>query len=325
MKKKISVIVSFYNEEESIKSFIEETTEELQKIPELDYEIIFINDCSTDGSLEKLINEREKNDKVKIINLSRRFGPMESIMAGVQLSTGDALVNLDIDLQDPPSLISEMVKFWREDGYDVVFTTRTERQGESVIKKIVSSMGYKILKKFSNISIEKDSGDFRLISRRVINEYKKFREVYPFFRFVVDWIGFKRKQIFYKRKPRRKGNTKHPLGLGILFNFFEISFTPFTDAPLRFALIFGIFSFLVSAFIMMRTTILFFMGEPNISTTSLFVAILLFGSINSLILGILSVYIGSIFKDSKKRPMYIIESCFGFDEKDSQSTNIDNK
>ena len=294
MNKKISIIVSFYNEEESIDSFITETTQELNKIQELDYEIIFINDCSTDKSLEKLILEREKNNKIKIINLSRRFGPMESIMAGIQMSTGDALINLDIDLQDPPSLIAEMVKHWREDGFDVVFSTRTKRHGELLIKKIISSIGYKILKKFTNIPIEKDSGDFRLISRKVITEYKKFSEVYPFFRFVVDWIGFKRKQIFYERKPRRKGNTKHPLGLGIIFNFFEISFTPFTDAPLRFALIFGIISFIACFIIMIRTILLFLMGEPNISTTSLFVAILFFGSINSLILGILSIYIGSI-------------------------------
>ncbi len=319
MNKKISIIVSFYNEEESIESFITETTQELNKIQELDYEIIFINDCSTDKSLEKLILEREKNNKIKIINLSRRFGPMESIMAGIQMSTGDALVNLDIDLQDPPSLIAEMVKHWREDGFDVVFSTRTKRHGEPLIKKIISSIGYKILKKFTNIPIEKDSGDFRLISRKVITEYKKFSEVYPFFRFVVDWIGFKRKQIFYERKPRRKGNTKHPLGLGIIYNFFEISFTPFTDAPLRFALIFGIISFIACFIIMIRTFLLFLIGEPNIGTTSLFVAILFFGSINSLILGILSIYIGSIFKDSKKRPLYIIESCYGFDDLSNKS------
>lgn len=319
MSKKISIIVSFYNEVESIESFITETTQELNKIQELDYEIIFINDCSTDKSLEKLILEREKNNKIKIINLSRRFGPMESIMAGIQMSTGDALVNLDIDLQDPPSLIAEMVKHWREDGFDVVFSTRTKRHGEPLIKKIISSIGYKILKKFTNIPIEKDSGDFRLISRKVITEYKKFSEVYPFFRFVVDWIGFKRKQIFYERKPRRKGNTKHPLGLGIIYNFFEISFTPFTDAPLRFALIFGIISFIACFIIMIRTILFFLIGEPNISTTSLFVAILFFGSINSLILGILSIYIGSIFKDSKKRPLYIIESCYGFDDLSNKS------
>lgn len=314
MSKKISIIVSFYNEEKSIDSFLEDVVKEMSKIKDLDYEIIFINDCSKDNSLMKLLEHREKNKKIKIINLSRRFGPMESIMAGIKFASGDALVNIDIDLQDPPSLIIEMVKYWREDNYEVVFTTRTKREGESFVKRFISSIGYMILKRFTNIPIEKDSGDFRLISRRVIEEYKKFSEVYPFFRFIIDWIGFKRKQIFYERQPRRRGETKHPLGLGIFFNFFEISLTPFTDTPIRFALIFGILSFLICTFIMLRTIFLFLSGEPNISSTSIFVAILFFGGIQSLILGVLSVYIGTIFKDTKKRPLYIVESAYGFDE-----------
>lgn len=319
MNKKISIIVSFYNEEKSIEPFINETLVELKKIENIDYEIIFINDCSTDNSLDKLLEFHNNNKKIKIINLSRRFGPMESIMAGVNFSSGDALINIDIDLQDPPSLIKEMIKYWREENYDVVFTTRTKRHGETFVKKFVSSIGYKILKKFTNIPIEKDSGDFRLISRRVIEEYKKFSEVYPFFRFVIDWIGFKRKQIFYERNARKKGETKHPFGLGIFFNFFEISLTPFTDAPIRFALVFGILSFFVCLLIMLRTLFLYFSGEPDISTTSLFVAILFFGSIQSLILGVLSVYIGSIFKETKKRPLYIVESSIGFNNLEEKS------
>ena len=313
MNSKLSIIVSFYNELESIDSFIEETVKELKLISNLDYEIIFINDCSTDKSLQKLLEHREINKNIKIINMSRRFGPMESIMAGVKMSSGDALVNLDIDLQDPPSLIKELVKYWREEKYDVVFTTRTKRLGEPFVKKVVSSIGYKLLKLFSNVQMEKDSGDFRLISRRVIEEYKKFNEIYPFFRFVVDWIGFKRKQIFYERRARKAGKTKHPFGLGIFFNFFEISLTPFTDAPIRFSLFFGIFSFIICFVIMARTLWLYFAGVPTISSTSIFVAILFFGSVQSLILGVLSIYIGSIFKETKKRPLYIVQDTHGFE------------
>ena len=153
MSQKISIIVSFYNEEKSIDLFLEEIVNEVNQIKDLDYEIIFINDCSKDNSLKKLLEHREKNKKIKIINLSRRFGPMESIMAGVKLATGDALINIDIDLQDPPSLIKEMVKYWREQKYEVVFTTRTKREGESFVKKFVSSVGYKILKKYTNYII----------------------------------------------------------------------------------------------------------------------------------------------------------------------------
>ena len=315
-KKKISLVVTFYNEEESVGEFIQEIVPIIENIKDIEYEIIFVNDKSTDNSLIKLLEHRKKNRKIKIINLSRRFGPMESIMAGIKLSSGDALINIDIDLQDPPSLIPEMIKFWRDENYDVVFTTRTNRQGESLLKRIISSFGYKLLKKFTYVSMEKDSGDFKLISKRVVNEYKKFKEVYPFFRFLVDWIGFKRKQIFYERRPRRKGKTKHPMGLGVIFNFFEISLMPFSDAPIRFALLFGIFSFFITTIILLRTLFLFFAGEPNISSTSIFVAILFFGSVQSLILGLLSIYISSIFKEAKSRPLYIIDNIIGFEGHD---------
>ena len=195
--KKISIISIFYNEEDVVDPFIKETVKVLKNLKNLDYEIIFINDRSTDRSLSKLLAHNKKNPRIKIINMSRRFGPMESIMAGIKSCTGDALINIDIDLQDPPSMIPEMVKYWKEENYDVVYTTRTKRLGEGYVKPFISSCGYKILHLFTDIKINQDSGDFRLISRRVMNEYKNFGETAPFFRFVIDWIGFSRKQIFY--------------------------------------------------------------------------------------------------------------------------------
>ena len=171
-KKKVSIIVSFRNEEEVIDDFINETNQALEKLTDIEFEIIFINDGSTDHSLKKLVEHHIKDKKIKIINMSRRFGPMESIMAGIRMSSGDAVINIDIDLQDPPSLIPEMIKCWQEDGSEVVMTTRLKRQGESYFKKMISVIGYKILKIFSSIPIEENSGDFRLISRRVIYEYQ---------------------------------------------------------------------------------------------------------------------------------------------------------
>ena len=162
--------------------------------------------------------------------------------------------------------------------------------------------------------MEKDSGDFRLISRRVIDEYKNFGENFPFFRFIVDWIGFERKQIFYEREPRRFGKSGHPLGLGVIFNFFEISLTPFTDFPVRFSLILGFISFFISFVVVIRTLYLYFTGVDEISTTSMFVAILIFGSIQSLILGFLGLYIGSIHRQVKNRPLYIIDNIIGLSE-----------
>lgn len=312
--RKITLVSIFYNEEECIDYFIERTIPILKSIKKIDYEIIFINDRSTDNSLQKLISHHKKNNKIKIINMARRFGPMESIMAGVRASSGDALINIDIDMQDPPELIPEMIKFWLNDSYDVVYTTRTKRLGEGFIKPFISNVGYRILKFFTYVPMEKDSGDFRLISRRVIDEYKKFGENLPFFRFIVDWIGFERKQIFYEREPRRYGKTGHPLGLGVIFNFFEISLTPFTDFPVRFSLMLGFISFFISFIVVIRTLYLFFSGEDDISTTSMFVAILIFGSIQSLILGFLGLYIGSIHRQVKNRPLYIIDNVIGLNE-----------
>ena len=160
-KKKISLIVSFRNEEDVIDDFISETTLVLNEIIDIDYEIIFINDGSTDESLKKLIEYHIKDKKIKIIDMSRRFGPMESIMAGIKMSSGDAIINIDIDLQDPPSIIPEMIKRWRDDKSEVVITTRLKREGESYLKKTISVIGYKILKFFSAIPIEENSGDFR--------------------------------------------------------------------------------------------------------------------------------------------------------------------
>lgn len=316
MKKKLSIILSFYNEEANIKTTVEKLSKELNKISEIDHEIIFVNDCSTDNSLHLLKEENNKNKNIKIINLSRRFGHMSGIMAGLRKCEGDAAVYIDIDLQDPPELISEMVKHWLHENCDVVFTTRKSRP-ENFFMKILTKVGYRILKYSSEINITKDSGDFRLISRRVINEYVKFNELNPFFRFLVDFIGFKKKQIFYEKKSREKGSTNFSL-YQIVLQFFEISLIPFTNFPLRFALFFGITTFFICMGILIRTGYLFFTGTDEIGTTSIFGAILLFGGIQSLILGLLAIYVGLIFKQTRNRPLYIVESEIGFDDSEKK-------
>lgn len=311
-KKKLSIILSFYNEELNIKKSSERLISTLKKIEDIDYEIIYVNDCSTDNSLNLLKKEREKNDKIKIINLSRRFGHMAGIMAGLKNCDGDAAVYIDIDLQDPPELISEMCHYWLKENYDVVFTTRKKRI-DRFHMNILNKIGYEILNKTAYVKIAKNSGDFRLISRKVINEYVKFNELNPFFRFLVDFIGFKKKQIFYNRENREYGKSKFNL-FKIFIQFFEISLAPFSDAPIRFALIFGLISFLVCFAILIRTAFLYFTGELVISSTSIFGAILLFGSLQSLIVGFMAIYIGLIFKQTRNRPIYIIEEKIGFED-----------
>ena len=311
MKKKLSVIFSFYNEEHNILTSIKHVSEVLDKIEEIDYELIYVDDCSIDSSLELLKKEQINNKKIKIITLSRRFGHMPGIMAGLKHCKADAAIYTDIDLQDPPELMKEMINCWINEDYQVVFTTRKNIQA-TFIMKILSKIGYSILEKTTYINITRDSGDFRLIGKKVIKEYVKFREINPFFRFLVDFIGFKKKQIFYERNVRLHGKTNFTF-YKIFHQFFEISMIPFSDFPIRAALIFGLFSFFVCTFILIRTGFLYFAGVDEIGSTSIFGAILLFGGIQSLTLGIIAVYVGSILKETKRRPLYIIENIFGFD------------
>jgi glycosyltransferase involved in cell wall biosynthesis len=312
MNKKLSIIFSFYNEEKNIKKSINEVSTALKEIKNLDYELIYVNDSSTDGSLDILKKENLINNKIKIINLSRRFGHMAGIMAGLKNCRGDAAVYLDIDLQDPPELIKTMVHAWLNENYDVVFTTRKKRV-QNWFMKFLTKTGYKILEKTSYINMAKDSGDFRLIDRKVIDQYINFKEINPFFRFLVDFIGFKKKQIYYNRENREFGKSNFSL-YKIFYQFFEISLVPFSDFPIRMALIFGLVSFFVCTIILIRTAYLYLSGVVIISSTSIFGAILLFGGIQSLILGILAVYIGSIFKETKQRPIYIVQEKIGFHE-----------
>jgi glycosyltransferase involved in cell wall biosynthesis len=312
MNKKLSIIFSFYNEEKNIKKSINEVSTALKEIKNLDYELIYVNDSSTDGSLDILKKENLINNKIKIINLSRRFGHMAGIMAGLKNCRGDAAVYLDIDLQDPPELIKTMVHAWLNENYDVVFTTRKKRL-QNWFMKFLTKTGYKILEKTSYINMAKDSGDFRLIDRKVIDQYINFKEINPFFRFLVDFIGFKKKQIYYNRENREFGKSNFSL-YKIFYQFFEISLVPFSDFPIRMALIFGLVSFFVCTIILIRTAYLYLSGVVIISSTSIFGAILLFGGIQSLILGILAVYIGSIFKETKQRPIYIVQEKIGFHE-----------
>jgi len=312
MNKKLSIIFSFYNEEKNIKKSINEVSSALKEIKNLDYELIYVNDSSTDGSLDILKKENLINNKIKIINLSRRFGHMAGIMAGLKNCKGDAAVYLDIDLQDPPELIKTMVHAWLNENYDVVFTTRKKRV-QNWFMKFLTKTGYKILEKTSYINMAKDSGDFRLIDRKVIDQYINFKEINPFFRFLVDFIGFKKKQIYYNRENREFGKSNFSL-YKIFYQFFEISLVPFSDFPIRMALIFGLVSFFVCTIILIRTAYLYLSGVVIISSTSIFGAILLFGGIQSLILGILAVYIGSIFKETKQRPIYIVQEKIGFHE-----------
>jgi len=312
MTQKISIIFSFYNEENCINNAVEHVSNALSGTQDLDYELIFVNDSSTDNSLKLLSNKCKNNKKIKIINMSRRFGHMPCVLAGLKYCEGDAAIHMDIDLQDPPEIITKMIKKWKEQNCDVVYSQR-EKFKNSLINNILTFFGYKILKKFNYISLEENSGDFRLISKRVIKEIINLNETSNF-RFLVDFVGFKREKVLYQRRPREFGESKFGFK-SVVFNFLEGALLPFSDTLIRFSFVVG---FISVAIIILLIPIMIYQTVQNQDFIT-FSNLLIFGvfflvGIQAFILSIISIYIGLIYKQTTNRPKYIVESKIGFDE-----------
>ena len=238
MNKKISVVTPVYNEENNIKIFLERLISTLEKI-DIDYEIIFVLDPSTDDTEKIILEFIKENKKIRLISLSRRFGQPAATMAGIQNITGDRCVVIDCDLQDPPELIYEMnIKI--DEGYDAVLARRKSRKGETKIKKVITSIGYAFIEKITDISIPKDTGDFRILSKKVIDNLRKFREPNAFLRGLVAYIGFKQTFVEYDRDKRLSGNSKYNKYLGSIRIAFNGIFG-FSSKPLFLMSIVGFF------------------------------------------------------------------------------------
>ena len=312
---KISVILSFFNEEDIIEELVNRLRNVFRNTLKsiiVDYELIFVNDASTDRSKEILLNLADGND-IKIINMSRNFGVSPCVLAGMKYSSGNVVVYMDADLQDPPELIPELIKEWMA-GAGVVYTTRITRAGENPFKMWITKLAYRFLRFFSEIDLPLDSGDFKLLDRRVVNELLKLNEKDPFIRGLVTWIGFKQVQIFYHREKRFAGKTHYPLcGIGPLKAFIS-GVTSFSLVPLTISLVIGL---LVSVGSFMYLVIVIIMRLLNMVLPGLsaIMAIILFlGGIQLFTIGILGLYIGRIYNESKNRPNYIIESMIGFEK-----------
>jgi len=304
-KKLLSIVAPAYNEAENIDEFysrILESTKDLN----LDIEIIYVNDGSLDKTIDVIYKQKENNDHITAIDLSRNFGKEIALTAGLDYSSGDAVVVIDTDLQDPPELIPKLVENWN-DGYDVVNAKRIKREGESSLKKITSYIYYRVLFRLSDISIPKDIGDFRLLDRKALDALLKLREKHRYMKGLFVWVGFKQKEIEYEREARFKGKTK--LNLLSLFNLAFDGLTSFSIMPLRLASIIGFLSavtgFLYGATIVIKTI---FFHEPVAGFTSLVVLITFFGGIQLLSIGIIGEYIGRIFNETKNRPLYIVKN-----------------
>ncbi len=311
----ISVVVSFRNEAENLPELIRRLEAVFSHV-DADYELIFVNDASTDGSLQILLDARGRNPAVKIVNMSRRFGVTPCVLAGFEKSRGDAVVCLDADLQDPPELIPDLISKWRE-GADVVHTTRTARRGENPLKLLLTRAAYWMINRFSDIEILQNTGDFKLLSRRALDELLRLDEFDPFLRGLVSWVGFKQDQVFYVREQRFAGTTKFSL-LTTLNPYKEFirGITLFSTTPLYISLFLGLFVSALSFFFLLVLIgiPLVFERDASLSWNHLLLGtILLMGGMILFTVGILGMYVGRIHRETINRPRYIIREFIGGD------------
>ena len=271
-----------------------------------DHEIIYVNDGSRDRTLTILEELHAKDASIGVINLSRNFGKEAAMTAGLDLAHGDAAVVIDADLQDPPELIAEFVRIWREEGYDVVYATRESRAGESWVKRSTASAFYWVMSKVSDVSIPRDTGDFRLMSRRALDALKGLREHHRFMKGLFAWVGFPSKAVLYERDPRFAGESKW--NYLKLWNFSLEGITGFSIAPLKIAtylgLLISIFAAILGTQIILETLLY---GADVPGYPSLFSAVLFFGGVQLFFLGIIGEYLGRVFNESKRRPLYLIQ------------------
>ena len=301
----VTVLIPAYNEEEVLGFLFDRLDGIATSIKNYKFEFLFVNDGSRDNTLEIIKSQAKKDSRVSYINLSRNFGKEIAMIAGIDHVRGDAMVIIDADLQDPPELIPEMIKHW-EEGYDDVYARRSSREGETWLKKKTSELFYKTLQLSTNIPIQIDTGDFRLLDRRCIDALKQFRESQRNTKAMFSWIGYKKKEILYNRDPRLAGTTKW--NYRKLSNLAIDGITSFTTAPLRIATITGLMisaiSFLYIIYLLVRPLFGVSTGAGYSSTLAV---ILFMGGVQMLFLGIIGEYIGRIFNETKNRPLYFIE------------------
>ena len=307
--KKISVIIPAYNEEESLPILYERMEKLMESMNHYEFEILFVNDGSKDKTIQIIKEMREKDNRICYVDFSRNFGKEIAMIAGLDYAKGDAVIFMDADLQDPPELIPELVKYW-EQGYDDVYAKRRSRKGETWLKKFTSKMYYKVLQKLTRIEIQKDTGDFRLLDRRCVNALKKLRETQRNTKSMFSWIGYNKKEVLYDRDPRIAGKTKW--NYMKLFDLAIDGITSFTTSPLRISTFLAIPTFIVLfiyfIYVIAKT---FVVHEPIQAFQAIILLILFFSGIQILLFGIIGEYLGRIFNETKNRPLYLVNEYNG--------------
>jgi dolichol-phosphate mannosyltransferase len=312
----ISVVIPCYNEAEVIPEMYRRLAETMAGVADADHELVYVDDGSTDGSREILAQLQESDPHVRVIFLSRNFGHQVSFTAGLENTRGDVVVIIDGDLQDPPEVILEMLARWRE-GYQVAFGTRLIRPGETPWKLWTAKLFYRVMNRLSDTPIPLDTGDFRLLDRQVVDELLRLPETHRFLRGMVSWVGFKQIAVPYRRDVRFAGESKYPLFK--LIRLAADGVMSFSFVPLRLAVWFGFFALCI-ALVGIAVAIVYRLVMSDTDAhfvrgwASLFVAILFLGGTQLVFLGIIGEYLGRIYTEVKRRPLYVVQQRLGFDE-----------
>lgn len=307
----ISVVVPMYFEEE----VAQECYNRLKKVMvdnKINYEFVFVNDGSTDKTMDILTEIAKQDYRSKVVNFARNFGHQNAVTAGIDHANGDAIVIIDADLQDPPELIPQLIEKWKE-GYEVVYAKRKTRKGETFFKLLTAKSFYRFLNYMSDIDIPKDTGDFRIIDRKVAEVFKRMTERNRFIRGMIAWVGFRQTYIEYERDERFAGETKYPLKK--MLKFASDGIIAFSSKPLRLVTNLGLFCVIISIALLLYSIIVKIMGyQIGAGWASIMVAISFFSGIQLLGLGIIGQYIARIYDESKNRPIYIVKETMNMDD-----------
>ncbi len=316
----LSIVTTFYNEGKVLAELASQISQVLDPL-HIDYELLFINDASTDDSLQVIQGLAKNDPRIKCVTMSRNFGYDECFLAGLQYSNGQAVVTMDSDLQDPPELLAELIQKWKA-GSDIVHTTRTSREGENAFRMMITKFGYRLIQLSSKTEVPVDTGQFKLLSRRVVNELIRLRERDPYLRGLISWIGFKQSFVYYERKKRFAGETHARLLSAKTFNPFLSGLIAFSFLPLNSIIFLGLFV-LSLATADLCWIIGSMLGGHELKNGSLIVfTFLILSGMQFLTTGFLGLYLGRIYNEVIGRPRHVVESSIGVEIKSTIPPNI---
>lgn len=305
-----SFVIPIFNEAQTLPELRSRLDQLLRRLKE-SYEVILVDDGSRDGSADIIRKFCEEDSRFKLIQFSRNFGHQNAITAGMDYSSGDALIIMDADLQDPPEVVEKMIKKWKK-GYEVVYAVRKSRKGESAFKKLTAKIYYRLLRRFSQIDIPVDTGDFRLVDRKALDAFLSMREGQRFVRGMFTWVGFKQIGVEFERAERFAGETHYPFKK--MLKLAVDGILSFSYVPLRMILSLGVWIAVGAVIAGLYALVGYFRGDTIQGWTSIFVLVAFLGGVQLVVLGMLGEYIGRIHEEVKARPLYIVREQVGFPE-----------